>query len=338
MEKIFDINYIHRLQSAMEAQGQPKEEISLCIDYAQVLLSRNLPVLFDAVHVKKTLRLGTIRQQEYHSFYLHQKGKVREITAPSLALKSMQRWVLNNILAKLDVSAYAHGFIKNRSIKTNATLHMHHDYVLCMDIEDFFPSISRNTVVRVFTHTGYSKSAASALADLCCYQETLPQGAHTSPYLANIIFYQIDEQLALLAREYGAIYSRYADDLTFSSNTPLDHLSDTVCTVLRQNEFRVNSQKTKLFLPGQPKRITGLIVQNGSVRIPRYFKRSLKQEIYYCKKFGVIAHLENSRATRRINYREYLYGKAYYIRMIEPELGEKYLQELDQIRWPRYYL
>ena len=215
---------------------------------------------------------------------------------------------------------------------------MHHDYVLCMDIEDFFPSISRSTVVRVFTHTGYSKSAASALADLCCYQETLPQGAPTSPYLANIIFYQIDEQLALLAREYGAIYSRYADDLTFSSNTPLDHLSDTVCTVLRQNEFKVNSQKTKLFLPGQPKRITGLIVQNGSVRIPRYFKRSLKQEIYYCKKFGVIAHLENSRATRRINYREYLYGKAYYIRMIEPELGEKYLQELDQIRWPRYYL
>lgn len=338
MEKHFIIAYIHKLRTAMEAQGRPEEEILLCVHYAQALLSRNLPVLFDKTHIKKVLLLGKIQQQKYHSFNLYQKGKIREITAPSLALKNRQIWILDNILTKLDVSAYAHGFVKNRSIKTNATLHMHHDYVLCMDIEDFFPSISRNSVVQVFIHAGYSKSVSGVLADLCCYQEVLPQGAPTSPYLANIIFCPIDEQLALLAKKYGAIYSRYADDLTFSANTSLSDLSNDVCTVLRQNGFRVNGKKTKLFLPDQPKRITGLIVQNSSVRIPRYFKRALKQEIYYCKKFGVTVHLENRRAVKRVNYREYLYGKAYYIRMIEPEQGEKYLKELDQIQWPIYYL
>ena len=81
-----------------------------------------------------------------------------------------------------------------------------------------------------------------------------------------------------------------------------------------------------------------MIVQNGLIRVPRGFKRELKQEIYYCKKFGVVLHLENRRAAKAINYREHLYGKAYYIKMVEPELGRRFLEELDEIRWPACYL
>ena len=338
MENNLESTYLQRLQDAMKAQNRPEEEIALCVRYARKLMSDDLPVLFDRVHVYQVLQWERDNQQNYHVFYLMQKGKIREITAPSRALKQRQRWILDCILTKLDVSDHAHGFVKDRSIKTNAELHATHDYALCLDIEDFFPSIKQEKAMRVFARAGYSRRASAALADLCCYLGTLPQGAPTSPGLANLVFAQTDEQLASLAKQHNATYSRYADDLTFSSNTPLDNLLEAVEQVLQNDGFRLNPSKTKEFLPGQPKRITGLIVQNGLIRVPRKLKRKLKQEIYYCKKFGVVQHLENSEASKSVNYREYLYGKAYYIKMIEPDMGERLLKELDAILWPQYYL
>lgn len=338
MEKFLKSVYLDRLQNALETQQRTKEEIVTCTQYAQKLMADNLPVLFEENHVYQVLKWKKSNQQQYHTFYLVQKGKEREITAPSRELKRRQRWILDNILTKLKISDYAHGFVKNRSIRTNAELHMTHDYALCMDIEDFFPSIKEDTVKEVFARAGYSRRAANALADMCCYFAALPQGAPTSPYLANLVFIEKDHELALLAKQHDATYSRYADDLTFSSDNPLGNLSDAVNQVLQNNGFRLNDSKTKEFFPGQPKRITGLIVQNGLIRVPRKFKRTLKQEIYYCKRYGVALHLENTRAHKTINYREYLYGKAYYINMIEPELGKHYLKQLDEIHWPSYYL
>lgn len=330
--------YLGNLQTEMKARGRSEEEISRCVGYARTLLRSGLPVLFDSRHVRKVLQLDQIRQQAYHVFFLHQRGKLREITAPSLPLKSRQRWIAQHILSQLPVSPHAHGFVKSRSIKTNALLHAHHDYVLCMDIEDFFPSIPLDAVVRVFARAGYSKSASAALAQLCCHRDVLPQGAPTSPSLANLIFSPVDEELAALAGPHGAVYSRYADDLTFSSDTALDRLEPAVHDVLQRHGYLGNRRKTAYFRPGQPKRIPGLTVQNGSVRIPRKFKRALRQEIHFCRKFGVFTHLQNIHAAKCVNYREYLYGKAYYVRMIEPEEGERFLRELDGIAWPVYYL
>lgn len=91
----------------------------------------------------------------------------------------------------------------------------------------------------------------------------------------------------------------------------------------------------RLYGPGAPKRITGLIVQNETVRVPKYFKRALKQEIYCCQRCGVLTHLENINSNHFIHYREYLYGKAYYVRMIETDTGEAFLQSLDKIEWPK---
>lgn len=90
--------------------------------------------------------------------------------------------------------------------------------------------------------------------------------------------------------------------------------------------------------PNFPKRITGLVVQNGTVRVPKHFKRTLRQEIHYCLKYGVLTHLENTKSTRSINYREHLYGKAYYINMVEPQEGKLYLAQLDQIEWPSNFI
>ncbi len=328
--------YIARLRANLEERQYNRQEIDRCVQYARRLRGSGLPILFDRGHVDHVFRLNQIKPDEYHFFYLTQKDKLREITAPSRSLKVRQRWILKHILSKLDVSPCSHGFEKNRSILTNAQVHASHDYALCLDIEDFFPSIPQELVTGVFQKAGYSDSAAGSLSELCCYRGALPQGAPTSPRLANLIFKELDERLAAISAKYGAAYSRYADDLTFSADNAVYPMLEETANLLRQKGFQLNKDKVKFFGPGQPKRITGLIVQNNSVRVPKRYKRALKQEIYYCQKYGVLAHLENTKAERMINYREYLYGKAYYVHMVEPERGEWFLQELDKIQWPPY--
>ena len=326
-------NYIDRLYAAMREKSCNETDIRKCCEYASALLSKGLPVLFDDQHVQEVLHLNKINLNDYHSFPLHQLGKIREITAPSVAIKQRQKWILNNILNKADVSNHAHGFITNRSIKTNALAHANSTYALCIDIKDFFPSISKKSVYSTFLSLGYSASASSKLADVCCYLEKLPQGASTSPCLSNMVFKPADEEISTIAKNKGIIYTRYADDLTFSADHSLDNLLPEIARILNAYGFQINPDKVHSYKPGFPKIITGLVVQNGVVRIPKQFKRKLRQEIYYCTKYGVLTHLENVNAQHYINYREHLYGKAYYVHMIEPEVGSVYLDALDNIKW-----
>jgi len=194
------------------------------------------------------------------------------------------------------------------------------------------PPASGAIIESVFKGFGYSHSAAQKLASLCCYNGALPQGAPTSPYLSNIIFRELDKQIAGWADCCNAVYSRYADDITISSNEDVSHLVYILQQILLNAGFSLNLSKTRYFAPEQPKRITGLIVQN-SVHVPKRFKRKLRQEIYYCKKFGVSTHLGNVNADKRAHFKEYMYGKANYIKMIEPDTGYKLLEELSEIEW-----
>ena len=148
----------------------------------------------------------------------------------------------------------------------------------------------------------------------------------------------MDWEIQRYAKENDITYSRYADDLTFSSNSEMSQLIPEITSIVNKYDFSINSEKTQTFAYGEPKFITGLVVQNGNVRIPKRYKRELRKEIHFCQKFGVLIHLQNSNATHFVNYREHLYGKAYYVHMIEPDIGEKFLDELDKISWPEYML
>ena len=328
-----DNSYIKRLEAAMTEQGAENEAISRAVNYAFNLLNQNLPVFFDDIHVAEVLLLSRLSLHSYHTFPVSQIDKTRIITAPSLNLKQRQKWILSEILNKIPISEHAHGFESGHSIKTNALIHANNDYVFCMDIKDFFPSISRQSVCEIFRTVGYSPKASDMLSKVCCYNNRLPQGAPTSPKLSNIFFAKIDTELANLAKLNNAIYSRYADDLTFSSKHDIPALHKAVEEIIGKYNFTLNHKKTRVFYPGQPKRITGLIVQNGCIRVPKHFKRRLRQEIHYCRQYGVTVHLENTNASHCINYREHLYGKAYFVHMIEPDTGDKLLNMLDEIDW-----
>ena len=211
-------------------------------------------------------------------------------------------------------------------------MHVNKTQVLCMDIHNFFPSININQVFEVFHCVGYTSDVTQALAQLCTYNAILPQGAPTSPTLANIIFSPIDQQILNAISTKEITYTRYADDLIFSSSHALDFLIPLVSEIISTNGFEINSNKTHLMKNPYRKMITGLIVTD-TVKIPKYYKRKFNQELFYCEKYGVASHLKNCKTHKKVNFKEYMYGKAYYIKMIEPDLGEKYLQRLDAISW-----
>lgn len=328
------MNYLQRLRNEMLQKGTyDMAYIQKCLSYAKNLLSRNLPVLFDENHVNVVLQMWNLKFPCYTVFWIAGEKRDREITAPSKKLKLRQRWILDEILEKEAVSPCCHGFVKGRSIVTNAREHMGKKQILVMDIKDFFPSIKEPQIIGIFRDLGYSPSAAARLADICCYVGELPQGAPTSPYLANLRCRELDSRLEGIALTYGLSYTRYADDMTFSGDRELDFLIPLVEQELLQYGFVPNCVKTRIYRENDRKIVTGLLVKEDGLRIPKQFKRKLKQEIYYCKKFGVSTHLQNTSAIASVNFREYLYGKAYYIKMVEPEKGEEYLRQLDSIQW-----
>lgn len=327
-----EYRYIDRLRQAMEGK-YPDKDINYCTEYARNLLDKNLPVIYDARHAEEILRLNEIKRECYHVFVITGKNKERMITAPSREIKRRQQWILEEILEKQSVSKNCHGFVKKRSIVTNAKMHMGHKNILNLDIRNFFPSITQAMVTSQFQQMGYSKSAAEVLAEVCCYEGILPQGAPTSPYMSNLILKDMDQELEKFCRKKQITYTRYADDMSFSSDEEISGFLQDICSVVEKHSFEINEKKTCYYQDPYRKIVTGLVVKDNEVCVPKKFKRKFRQEIYYCRQLGVQRHLENTGNKERTGFKEYMYGKAYFITMVEPETGKKYLEALDEIEW-----
>ena len=144
----------------------------------------------------------------------------------------------------------------------------------------------------------------------------------------------MDKRIQLLCKAYSANYSRYADDITISGSGNLEKIKNLVIGIIRDEGFEINSRKTRILYPHQRQEITGLVVNNGIIKVPKEYKRELRKEIYFCKKYGPTSHQEHI-GDEHSFLKEHLYGKAYYIKMIEPTVGEELLSELDEIDWNR---
>lgn len=197
-------------------------------------------------------------------------GKRRIITAPNDKLKQAQYEIMR-YLNTLRVSEYAHGFVENRSILTNAVNHTNKNFILNIDMKDFFPSIKRDKVQALFKKLKLSKKAV----DVVLYNDCLPQGSPCSPVISNLVCLELDEYMGLYAKSKGFTYSRYADDLTFSSDDINQDNILEIYSIIESFGFVVNTQKTSLLGQGQRQMVTGLVV-NKKVNIPRKMKRRLR--------------------------------------------------------------
>tara|TARA_R110002049_G_scaffold309186_1_gene518208 strand:- start:22217 stop:23179 length:963 start_codon:yes stop_codon:yes gene_type:complete len=219
----------------------------------------------------------------YKTYYVAKKsGGKREIAQPNRDLKAIQSWILRNILDKLSTSVHSKGFDIGTSILENALPHQGANYVLTLDLKDFFPSITANKVFGIFTSIGYNKKISAALTNLCTYKGRLPQGAPTSPKLANLVCSKLDSRIHGYAGPKGIVYTRYADDLTFSAQSAIkiQKTKDFIGTIISDENLKINRSKTKLCGTKRQKKITGLVVSQHNVGIGREKLREIRVKIH----------------------------------------------------------
>lgn len=239
--------------------------------------------------------------RQYDQFELARRGggPPREIQAPIKPIKDIQRRLATVLTRCYEPPVHVHGFVPTRSPTTNAQLHQRQQWILRIDLRDFFPSIHFGRVRGMFMAFPfeYPPDVATLLAQICCFHRRLPQGAPTSPIVSNFICRRMDTQLAQLARTERSLYTRYADDLCFSTDrtTFPTHLASmeagtsivgrSVADIIVSNGFEVHGDKTHLMRRTQRQRVTGLVV-NAQVNVPRNYVRSLRNLLYIWHRHG----------------------------------------------------
>ena len=269
---------------------------SLRASFYKLENARDVAVMLDVPYA--TLVFYTYRgadAERYGKFEIaKRRGGMRSISAPTTGLKIIQQKLNQVFLAVYETKPAVHGFAREKNISTNATVHRRKRYVFNVDLADFFPSINFGRVRGMFMAKPYSRNAtvATMLARICCFENQLPQGAPTSPTVSNMLCGKLDSDLRRLGNRVNAAYSRYADDITFSTNekvfpTPLAARNEegrVVCgreltRVIEANGFSVNPSKTRLLTRADRQEVTGLTV-NVKVNVQRRYIRRVRAMLH----------------------------------------------------------
>ncbi|HLJ11398.1 MAG TPA: reverse transcriptase family protein, partial [Planctomycetaceae bacterium] len=257
-------------------------------------------------------RAGPLRHYRY-LWLSKRSGRKRLLESPKLRLKNFQKKILDEILVHVPLHAAAHAFRAGSSTLTCAAPHLGQRVVLRIDLRDFFPSIRSGRVLALFRTIGYPEAVARLLTGLCTNSVPtdvladggpatngaasrkpfeiphLPQGAPTSPALANLCAFRLDCRLAGLARRMGIRYTRYADDLIFSGDRQfersLPEFRVLVCAIVIDEGFSIRRRKTRVMRSGRRQEVTGLVV-NRRINVARDEFDRLKAILHNCVASG----------------------------------------------------
>ncbi|MFT4114903.1 reverse transcriptase family protein [Silvibacterium sp.] len=287
-------------------------------------------------------------------------GAIRLLEIPAPQLRSMQRRILHEILAPIPLHPAVHGFRRGRSILTFTSPHAAREAVLRIDLQEFFPSISGPRVQALFRTLGYPEPVADLLGGLCTtttprsvWRNTgcelspsalqharvfyarphLPQGAPTSPAIANLCAFRLDRRVAGLAAKAGATYTRYADDLAFSGDAHFARAADRfmqfVTAIVTEEGFHIHPRKTKLMRRGVRQHLAGLTL-NTQPNLPRREMERLEAILTNCVRKGPTSQNRDGHA----DFRRHLEGKVAFATMVHPARSAHLRALLAQIQWP----
>lgn len=252
-----------------------------------------------------------------------ENGGLRKLYVPDELLKAIQRKICQVLLTLEKVSPYATAYRAGGSTRRNAAPHIAKDCLLKLDVQHFFDSLIYPIVKeRAFPASRYSEQNRILLALLCTYNDALPQGAPTSPAISNIIMREFDDAVGSWCNKRGIAYTRYCDDMTFSGNFDAAEVIRLVSGELRKLGLFLNDKKTVFVRRGQRQSVTGIVV-NEKQSIPSEYKKKIRQEMYYCKKFGIRQHLEFCEMdTDEKAYVSRLLGRVNYVLSVEKDNAE----------------
>jgi len=369
MMKLQD-EHIQQIRSAFNKM-KSKEDFLALLNSTKKLIYGEKFIPFELKHLNYHSNQNT-NPKRYIQFEIKKKsGKKRKIHSPNKGLKSIQKCL--NLIFQLvyDVGPSAYGFVPKKSIVDNAKVHVGNLYVYNIDLKDFFPSIDRSRVwgrLKVAPFNLNEKSGNAELADIiasiCCQEmevermdengewkkstkNVLPQGAPTSPTLTNIICQQLDFYLNAVAKRFGLKYSRYADDITFSSmndvygekseiiNKKGNNFYNELRLIIMEQKFQINEAKTRLQRNGFRQEVTGLIV-NEKVNVPQRYIKQLRMWLYYWESYGyekactffLPQYIADKGHTKKgkPNLENVISGKLDYLKMVKGPKNEMYLK------------
>jgi len=285
-----------------------------------------------------------------HRWVAKAAGGWRLLEAPKPRLKRIQRWLLDEVLARIPPSDVAHGFVRGRSVRTFVAPHVGRAVVIRIDLEDFFASVSRARVAALFRRVGYPRRVARMLAGLCTAPTPdavlaehprqgsdlgrrfltnarlrdphLPQGSPTSPALANLAAWRLDRRLSALAAGFNATMTRYADDLAFSGGEELEKtlrfLIPRVAAIALEEGFRVNHRKTRVMRQGRRQSLCGVVL-NDTANVPRRERDRLRAILFNVARFG----LDSQNREGRPDFRQHLAGRAAWAVSLNPSAAKR---------------
>lgn len=325
---------------------------------------RDIAGLLDVSYDRLVYHLYKVPENlKYQEFSVPKKsGDPRIISAPATALKILQRKLSQVLYSVYEPKAAVHGFVPSRSILTNAKQHRNKRFVLNIDLKDFFNSIHFGRVRGIFMAPPYKlpEEVATVLAKICCYSGKLPQGAPTSPIVSNMVCPRMDSQLRLLAKEFRCTYTRYCDDITFSTNLPNfpkeiaytnteeDKLKilvgERLISVIQNNGFEINENKVRLQHKTEHQEVTGLTV-NQFPNVKRDYVRKISSMLHAWDKFGLDSVEQKYREKRAKelgipvesvekvpHFQQMLRGKINFLGMVRGKDNEIYRKYLSWYR------
>lgn len=319
---------IHQLVNEAEKQNNLNQESILSLQQnAQKLIKNKVPVIFTLMHLSLITNIdydflyGTVSRHfdksNYRMFSIRKRnGKYRFIHAAIKKLHILQDYINQEILKMVPTHPNSYAFKNNCNIVQCAKMHCGCRWLLQFDLKDFFFNITERDIYNVFKSLGYRDILAFELARICTttrlprsyniprnknfnkykqYENSLigvlPQGAATSPALSNLVARQLDEDLQEYAQNIGFVYTRYADDLTFSSvNLPpslsINTIRQQIIKIIRKNHFIENKDKIRIAGPGAKKLVLGLLVDGNNPRLSKEGFKRIEGLLYVIKKFG----------------------------------------------------
>lgn len=272
------------------------------------------------VSAKMLYTLSNQLHKHYHNVRIPKgSGEFRELSVPDDFLKAVQTKIAQNLLAYERISPYAAAYRPGGSPLRNAQPHVGKETLLKMDIRHFFDHIYYPMVkAKVFTADKYSESNRVLLSLLCVHKDALPQGAPTSPVISNIIMRDFDDVVGSWCKERKITYTRYCDDMTFSGSFDPKVVKTFVKEQLKITGFYVNDKKTVVARNGQQKNVTGIVV-NERPNTTAAYRKKLRQELYYCKTYGVYSHMQRTQVNvTEDTYLRQLLGRVNYVLSIDP--------------------
>ena len=340
------------------------ENVSKGLNNAQCdeekLSSNNLPVFNDEAALAEAMGISVrdlrflafnrtvSKVNHYRRFKLKKKsGGERLISAPKSHLKNAQRWILEKLLNNVETHSCVHGFKEGVSIKTNAEVHLACSVLVNIDLENFFPTFTFPRVKGMYLSLGYSQKVATVLALLTTEPDIeeleiddenwfvatgerfLPQGSPASPAITNIICRSLDKSLTKVSEKLGFVYTRYADDMSFSSKVDVEkaavgQLMRRVNYIIARSGLKINKKKTKIIRKGGRKEVTGLIVNEEKPAVPKKKLKAFRALLFQIDKDGP----EGKVWGNSDNLFEAILGYAHFIKMVDDEKGEKYLEQV----------